>query len=94
MQDATNRTPSEEPIDQDDSAVELYDQQRRAFRAHLGVFAGSMVIIFLINLVINAASGLTTEWSAWWSVIALLGWGIGVAVHGIVLRVARPDGIS
>lgn len=64
-------------------------QQRRAFDIHARVFALSMVLIFAVNLATNAAAGITGEWRAWWSVVALLGWGLGVAVHGIVVRMAR-----
>ena len=70
--------------------AELYQRQRRTFHLHVGVSAGSMVIIFLVNLAVNTAANITGEWWAWWSVLALVGWGLGVAVHGLVLQLARP----
>ena len=65
-------------------------QQLQAFYVHAGVFAGGMLIIFLVNLATNAAAGTTGEWSAWWSAWALIGWGLGIAVHGLVVRLNRP----
>jgi len=67
-----------------------YVQQLRAFYTHAIVFAGSMVIIFLVNLAVNVAAGLTGEWWAWWSGWALIGWAVGLAIHGLVVRMARP----
>lgn len=71
-------------------AARRYVQQLQAFYVHAGVFAGGMVIIFLVNLATNAAAGITGEWSAWWSAWALIGWGLGIAVHGLVVRLNRP----
>jgi hypothetical protein len=53
------------------------------------VFAISMVVIFIVNLALNAATGITGEWWAWWSALALVGWGLGVTVHGLVVRTSR-----
>ena len=72
-------------------AAELHLQQRLAYQLHARVFAASMVLIFAVNLALNAAAGLLGEWSAWWSGWALLGWGLGVSVHGIVVRMARHE---
>lgn len=69
----------------------LHLRQRRAFHVHAIVFSISMVVIFTTNLAINAAAGIVGEWWAWWSVAALLGWGLGVTVHGLVVRLARPQ---
>jgi len=71
-------------------AAHRYVQQLQAFYVHASVFAGGMVIIFLVNLATNAAAGITGEWSAWWSAWALIGWGFGIAVHGLVVRLNRP----
>ncbi len=71
-------------------AARRYVQQLQVFYVHAGVFAGGMVIIFLVNLATNAAAGITGEWSAWWSAWALIGWGFGIAVHGLVVRLNRP----
>ncbi len=77
--------------DQRPDDTQLHVRQRRAFHLHASVFAVSMVIIFLVNLATNVAANLTGEWSAWWSAWALLGWGLGVAIHGLVVRLARPQ---
>ena len=71
-------------------AARRYVQQLQAFYVHAGMFAGGMVIIFLVNLVTNAADGIAGEWRAWWSAWAFIGWGIGIAVHGLVVRLNRP----
>lgn len=57
-----------------------------AFRIHAAVFAATMVMIFLVNLLTNLAAGISGEWSAWWSAWALMGWGMGLAVHGLVVK--------
>lgn len=49
-----------------------------------------MVVIFSVNLTTNLSAGIADEWSAWWSVWALIGWGLGVVVHGLVVRLNRP----
>lgn len=67
-----------------------YVQQLQAFHVHASVFAGGMLIMFIVNLATNAAAGITGEWRAWWSAWALIGWGIGIAVHGLVVRLNRP----
>ena len=69
-----------------------YVRQLRAFYIHATVFAGSMVVIIVVNLAVNLAAGIAGEWWAWWSMWALLGWGIGLAIHGLVVRMSRPDG--
>ena len=71
-------------------AARRHAQQRQAFHVHAGVFAGAMVVIFLVNLATNAAAGITGEWSAWWSAWAFIGWALGIAVHGLVVRLNRP----
>ena len=69
----------------------LHHRQVRAVRIHAAVFAGSMVMIFAANPAINLAAGVADEWWAWWSVLALFGWGLGVSVHGLVVRMSRPE---
>jgi hypothetical protein len=82
-------TPNEPAED-----ARLYEHQRRVFQVHAGVFAASMALIFVVNLAINAAADITGEWWAWWSVAALLGWGLGVAIHGLVVRMSRPPSVG
>ena len=89
--DHTPNQPADQHAEQQRvEAARLYVQQLQAFYVHAGVFAGGMLIIFMVNLATNAAAGTTGEWSAWWSAWALLGWGLGIAVHGLVVRLNRP----
>ncbi len=82
---------SDEAPDQRDEAAKRYADQRRAFHGHLGGFATGMFIMFAVNLVTNISAGTVGEWNAWWSVWALLGWSIGIAVHGFVVWLNRPS---
>jgi hypothetical protein len=76
--------------DEREGAATRYVEQRRAFCAHASMFAIGMLIIFAVNLLTNLSAGIAGDWSAWWSAWALLGWGLGIAVHGFVLRLNRP----
>ena len=67
-------------------AARRYVEQLQALYAHVAVFAAGMVVIFLVNLATNVAAGITRDWWAWWSVWAFLGWGSGIAIHGLVVR--------
>ncbi len=67
-----------------------YPDQVRAFQAHAGVFAATMVLIFAVNLAVNLSANIAGQWSAWWSVWALIGWGLGIATHGLVVFLAKP----
>ncbi|BAN04569.1 2TM domain-containing protein [Ilumatobacter coccineus] len=64
--------------------------QVRAFQVHAGVFVATMVLIFAVNLATNLAAGIAGQWSAWWSAWALIGWSLGLAVHGLVVFLANP----
>jgi hypothetical protein len=89
--DHTPNQPADQYAEQQGvEAARLYVQQRQAFYVHASVFAGGMIIILLVNLATNVAAGTTGEWSAWWSAWALIGWGLGIAVHGLVVRLNRP----
>lgn len=87
--DADDRTDDERT-----EAAQLYVQQLKAFYVHASVFAGSMLIIFLVNLLTNMSADVVSDWGAWWSLWALLGWGSGIAVHGLVVRFNRPSSSS
>ena len=78
-----DQTPAHTTID--------YPRQVRAFQAHAGVFAATMVLIFAVNLFVNLSAGIAGHWSAWWSVWALIGWSLGIAVHGFVVFLAKPE---
>ena len=64
---------------------------RPLIHVHAGVFAAGMVVIFVVNLATNLSAGIAGEWSAWWSLWALAGWGVGIIVHGLVVRLNRPS---
>lgn len=75
-------------------AFELHEHQRKAFHIHATVFAATMVLIVIVNLLVNLTAGITGDLGAWWSAWALLGWGIGITVHGLVVRLNRPAGFE
>lgn len=66
-----------------------YLEQEAAFRVHAMVAACSLAVIVAVNALINVSAGIADEWWAWWSLWAVLGWGIGIAIHGIAVRTAR-----
>ena len=76
--------------DEREDAARRYVEQLRAFYVHAGVFAAGMLVIVTVNLLTNLSAGSAGEWTAWWSAWALLGWGVGIAVHGLVVRLNRP----
>ncbi|MFW2380588.1 MAG: 2TM domain-containing protein [Acidimicrobiales bacterium] len=77
--------------DEREEAARRYVQQLRVFYVHAAVFAGSMAINMAVNLFVNLQAGIAREWSAWWLIWALIGWGAGIAVHGLVVRLNRPS---
>ena len=85
--------PTAEPADDQrrDGARE-YVQQLRAFAIHASVFAAGMALIFVVNLTTNLAAGIAGYWWAWWSGWALIGWSLGLGIHGLVVRLSRPQG--
>jgi len=87
---APHQPADERTEEQRIEAARRHVQQLQAFYIHASVFAGGMVVIFLVNLATNAAAGIAGEWWAWWSAWAFVGWGLGIAVHGLVVRLNRP----
>ncbi len=77
--------------DEQRALARRYVDQVQAVRVHAAVFAGSMAVIIVTNLLVNLAAGTAGDWQAWWSLWALLGWGIGLCVHGLVVRLAKPQ---
>lgn len=67
-----------------------YAEQLTTFHVHVGVFLASMALIFVVNLMTNFSAGIAGDWRAYWSAWALVGWGLGIAVHGLVVRLNRP----
>jgi hypothetical protein len=80
----------EETSDEREQAARLYVDQLRAFYIHACMFAVGMLVIFAVNLLTNLSAGIAGDWTAWWSAWAFLGWGLGIAVHGLVVRLNRP----
>lgn len=81
----------EQTADERQDAARRYVEQLRAFYVHAAVFVASMTVIFAVNLLTNLSAGIASEWSAWWSLWALIGWSAGIAVHGLVVRLNRPS---
>ena len=81
----------DQAVGEREEAARRYVEQLRAFYVHASLFVVGMLIMFAVNLVTNLSAGVAGEWSAWWSVWALLGWGIGIAVHGFVVWLNRPS---
>jgi len=90
MTNPTNTPRDVSAIDQEQEAAELYVEQLLAFRVHAAVFGVGMILIFAVNLLTNLAANIGNEWSAWWSLWALIGWGLGISIHGLVVRLNRP----
>ena len=88
---AAPHQPSIEDHDDARLAAQQWVQQLRVFYAHAGAAAACLTIIFFVNLATNLAAGIAGEWSAWWSGWALIGWSAGLAVHGLVVRLNRPN---
>lgn len=80
-------------------AVEAPDEARAraevaALHAHAAVFVAGMIVIFSVNLMTNLAAGIADHWSAWWSAWALIGWGIGLAIHALVVRLVHAARVN
>ena len=78
-------------IGEREEAARRYVEQLRAFYIHACMYAVCMLIMLAVNLLTNLSAGIAGEWSTWWSVWALIGWGAGIAVHGLVVRLNRPS---
>jgi hypothetical protein len=89
-----NPSGREQTPDEREQAARKYVEQLRAFYIHASMFAAGMVVIFAVNLLTNLSAGFGSEWSAWWSAWAFLGWGLGISVHGLVVRLNRPASSS
>ncbi|NNE97121.1 MAG: 2TM domain-containing protein [Acidimicrobiales bacterium] len=78
-------------IGEREEAARRYVEQLRAFYIHACMYAVGMFIMFTVNLLTNLSAGIAGEWTAWWSAWALLGWGLGIVVHGLVVWLNRPS---
>jgi fatty acid desaturase len=89
MTDPINAPPTPRPDDNRSSM--RYELARRrvqamtGFYVHLAVFAAVMLLL----LAINAATG-----PAWWVQWPALGWGIGLAAHGLAVFGRAPAAIK
>jgi hypothetical protein len=72
------------------AAVAEHKHQVRAFQAHAAVAAGTLTLILAVNLLTSLSAGTAGEYSAWWSLWALVGWIPGLGVHGLVVWLTRP----
>lgn len=71
----------------------FYKRQQQAFYLHTAVFVVCMIIMFVVNLATNLSAGSTGELRAWWCLWALLGWTIGIIVHGSVVLLNWPSSL-
>lgn len=90
---SSSQIPAGTAADQRRDAARQYLQDVRVFHTHAGVAAASMVLIIAVNVFSNVAAGTTGYLWAWWSVWALLGWGLGLTIHGLVVRGTRPQSL-
>ena len=77
-------------------------RQPRAPVASVHVDSNTHLVVLLVALcsaetgaplsTTTTAAGIIGVWWAWWSAWALLGWGLGVSIHGLVVRMSRPRG--
>jgi len=77
--------------DEREKAARRYVEQLQAFYVHAAIYAVSMLLMIAVNLLVNLSAGIAGEWTAWWSAWALVGWGAGIAVHGLVVWFNRPS---
>ena len=82
--------PPTDTTDELREAARLHLERRRTLVVHATVFTLSMVIVVVVNAAINVAAGISGNWWAWWSVLALIGWGIGIAIHGLAVWWSHP----
>ena len=73
--------PAEHADTQLVAAAQRYVQQLQAFYVHAGVFAGGMIIIFLVNLATNARRRHHRR---------VVGMVVGLGLHRLGLRHRRP----
>ena len=75
--------------DRDDTSIEA--RAHRRVRRKMGFFIHALVFV-LVNAGLFAINSITG--GAHWSVFPLFGWGIGLAVHGIVTLIGlQGDGV-
>ncbi len=75
----------------DNAETRLERRARRRVGLKTGFYVHALVYV-LVNAGLIAANAVTG--GARWSVFPLLGWGLGLAIHGIVTAVAlRGDGL-
>ncbi|MDG1430013.1 MAG: helix-turn-helix domain-containing protein [Paracoccaceae bacterium] len=77
MQTSTSQTPTRSSLtDEEREAIE-YVGELKAFYTHAATFVVGMIGIFIINLM--------TSPGYLWAIWALVGWGMGLAIHAITV---------
>lgn len=76
MSDAP-RTPTRSSLTDDELEAIEYVQELKAFYTHAAVFGVGMIGIFIVNLM--------TSPGYLWAIWALLGWGMGIAIHAVTV---------
>lgn len=61
-----------------------------SFRVHAAITLASLAVVFATNLLVNLEAGLAGQLGAWWTLWAVLGTSIGLAVHATVLWLNSP----
>jgi 2TM domain len=55
------------------------------FYRHLMVYVIVIGLLWILNAIIIFSGTQPNKWYSWWAVWPMLGWGIGLFVHGITL---------
>lgn len=71
------RTRTRSSLTEEELEAIEYVQELKAFYTHAAVFVVGMIGIFIVNMM--------TSPGYLWSVWALLGWGMGIAIHGVTV---------
>jgi len=77
-------------------------RQVRAFYVHLGVFVVVMVFLLAVNAVTRDQAGsymfdghmYDRDAGDWWVIWPALGWGLAVAIHGVVVALGAAGAID
>jgi hypothetical protein len=77
-------------------------RQLRAFYVHLGVYLVVMVFLLIVNAVTRDDAGsylygdhmYHRDGGDWWVIWPALGWGVAVAIHGVVVGLGASGAID
>ena len=73
----SSRTPTRSNLTEDELEAIEYVQELKAFYTHAAVFAVGIIGIFIVNLM--------TSPGYLWAIWALVGWGMGLAIHAVTV---------